>query len=88
MFVRAINMNTLEHTFWRMREGEKGQNLNYKLILNPDHKITAKLDMGERLTQIKFKQIAYVMHEMKETKGYLKEKNGSRRLRLPASFHA
>jgi len=47
---------------------KKGQNLNYKLILNPDHKTTAKLDMGERLTQIKFKQIAYVMHEMKETK--------------------
>jgi len=41
-----------------MREGEKGQNLNYKLILNPDHKTTAKFDMGERLTQIKFKQIA------------------------------
>ena len=71
-----------------MREGEKGQNLKYKLILNPDHKTTAKFDMGERLTQIKVKQIAYVMHEMKETKGYLKEKNGSRRLRLPASFHA
>jgi len=35
-----------------MREGKKGQNLNYKLILNPDHKTTAKLDMGERLTQI------------------------------------
>ena len=25
-----------------MREGEKGQNLNYKLILNPGHKTTAK----------------------------------------------
>ena len=44
--------------------------------------------MGKRLTQIKFKQIAYVMHEMKETKGCLKKKNGSRRPRLPASFHA
>ena len=55
MFVRAINMNTLEHTFWRMREGEKEQNLNYKLILNPDrHKTKAKFDMGESLTQIKF----------------------------------
>jgi len=70
-----------------MREGEKGQNLNYKLILNPDHKTTAKFVMGERLTQIKFKQIAYVMHEMKETKSCLKEKNGPRRPRLPASFH-
>jgi len=69
-----------------MREGEKEQNLNYKLILNPDrHKTKAKFDMGERLSQIKFKQIAYVVHEMKETKGCLKEKNGSRR--LPASFH-
>ena len=87
MFVRATNMNTLEHTFWRMREREKEKNLNYKLILNPGHKTTAKLDMGERLTQIKFKQIAYVMHEMKETKGCLKKKNGSRRPRLPASFH-
>jgi len=57
-----------------MREEEQGQNLNYKY-------------MGERLTQIKFKQIAYVMHEMKETKGCLKEKSGSRRPRLPASFH-
>ena len=68
MFVRAINMNNLEHTFWRMREGEKGEDLNYKLTLNPGHKTTAKLDVGKRLTQIKFKQIAYVMHEMKETK--------------------
>jgi len=49
-----------------MREGEQGQNLNYKLILNSDHKTTAKFDMGERLTQIKFKQIAYVMQEKKE----------------------
>ena len=48
----------------RMREGEKGD-LNCKLILNPGHKTTAKLDVGKRLTQIKFKQIAYVMHEMK-----------------------
>jgi len=63
-----------------MREGEKGEDLNYKLILNPDHKTTAKLDVGKRLTQIKFKQIAYVMHEMKK-------KNGSRRPRLPAPFH-
>ena len=70
-----------------MREGEKGEDLNYKLILNPGHKTTAKLDMGKRLTQIKFKQIAYVMHEMKETKGCLKEKNGSEKPRLPASFH-
>ena len=31
-----------------MKEGEKGQDLNYKLILNPDHKTTAKFDMGER----------------------------------------
>jgi len=70
-----------------MREGEKGQNLNYKLILYPDYKTTAKFDMGKRLTQIKFKQIAYVMHEMKATKGCLKEKNSSRRPRLPAFFH-
>jgi len=41
-----------------MRKGEKRQNLNYKIILNPGHKTTAKLDVGERLTQIKFKQIA------------------------------
>ena len=52
-----------------MREGEKGEDLNYKLILNPDHKTTAKLVVGKRLTQIKFKQIAYVMHEIKEKKG-------------------
>ena len=71
-----------------MREGEKGQDLNYKLILNPGHKTTAKFDMRKRLTQIKFKQRAYVMHEMKEKKGCLKRKNGSRRPRLPASFHA
>jgi len=70
-----------------MREGAKGQNLKYKLILYPDHKSMAKFDIGDRLTQNKFKQIAYVMHEMKERKGCLKEKNDSRRPRLPASFH-
>ena len=36
-----------------MREGEKGEDLNYKLISNPGHKTTAKLDVGKRLTQIK-----------------------------------
>ena len=57
-----------------MREGKKGEDLNYKLILNPGHKTTTKLDVGKRLTQIKFKQIAYVMREMKETKGCLKKR--------------
>ena len=57
-----------------MREGEKGEDFNYKLILNPGRKTTAKLDVGKRLTQIKFKQIAYVMREMKETKGCLKKR--------------
>ena len=42
--------------------------------------------MGERLIQIKL-QIAGLIYEMKETKGCLKEKNGSRKPRLPASFY-
>ena len=49
--------------------------------------MTAKFDMGERTGRKAMLHIACVIREMKETKDCLKERSGSRRPRLPDSFH-